>query len=61
MAEDVIIKYGHFEVHPERMKKLKLTQRLSEFELDMIVKLRHDYLDWVHYNFAKKVLKPPHE
>ncbi len=60
MVEGVIIKYGHFEVDPSRMKIVK-QQYMTEEEVERIVQMRHDYLEWMHYNFAKKVLKPPKE
>ena len=59
MAENVIIKYGRYEVDPSRMTDYVQQQELNEAERDRIVKSRHMYLEWMHRHFADKVSPPP--
>lgn len=61
MAENVIIKYGRYEVDPSRMTDYVQQQELNEAESERIVKSRHMYLDWMHRHFADKVSPPPVE
>ncbi|PSN90171.1 hypothetical protein B9Q03_07495 [Candidatus Marsarchaeota G2 archaeon OSP_D] len=60
MVEDVIIREGHFEVKTERMRKVK-QQFITQFEIKMIIKARNEYLEWMHNNFSKMILKPPNK
>ena len=60
MVEDVIIRYGRFQVQPWRMKYIK-QEELSEEEIDYIIEYRHYYLQKMHEWFSKKVLPPPEE
>lgn len=63
MAEDVIIRYGRFEVNPQRLEKYirgrGINQQIDDSEVERIVNNRKLYLEWMHYHFAKSVLKPP--
>lgn len=61
MAENVIIKYGKYEVDPSRMTDYVRQQELNEAERDRIIKSRLMYLDWMHTHFAEKVEPPPGE
>ena len=61
MAENVIIKYGKYEVDPSRMTEYVQQQELNEAERERIVKSRHMYLEWMHRHFAAKVSPPPAE
>jgi hypothetical protein len=58
MAEGVKVKRGHFEVDPALMKKVK-QQYITEEEIDKIVDMRREYLDWMQHNFGQKLIKPP--
>lgn len=60
MVEDVIIKYGRFQVQPWRMKNLK-QEALSDEEIENIIKYRRYYLQKMHEWFCKKVVSPPTE
>jgi hypothetical protein len=60
-TEDVIIKDGLFEVHPDRMQKHIKQQEMSEEERHRLDKERWEYLDHIHDHFADKVLKPREE
>lgn len=56
MAENVIIRYGKYEVDERRMTEYVRQQRLNEAERDRIIHSRHLYLDWMHRHFAQRVL-----
>ncbi len=56
--DESIIRNNHYEVNPEKMKNVR-QEKMSDEDIRRIVQMRTDYLEWVHYNFAKKVLKPP--
>jgi hypothetical protein len=56
--KEAIIRNGHYEINPEKMKNVG-QMKMSDEDIKRIVQMRTDYLEWVHYNFAKKVLKPP--
>jgi hypothetical protein len=58
MAENVIIKHGHFRVEPWRMKKV-LTQELNETEKERYAKNREEWLDWMNSHFADKTILAP--
>jgi hypothetical protein len=58
MATGVKVKRGRFEVDPALMKKVK-QQYITEEEIDKIVDMRREYLDWMHDNFGQKLIKPP--
>ncbi len=61
IGEHVLIRYGIFEVNPEKMVKWVKQQVMTDkFRLE-IIKQRRDYLRWMHDIFAHKVLKPPRE
>ncbi|MDT7886749.1 MAG: hypothetical protein RQ968_05190 [Thermoproteota archaeon] len=64
MVEDVIIRYGRFEVNPKRLEKnlIKhgLIQEIDDEERERIIQCRKLYLEWMHLHFARKVAKPPH-
>lgn len=59
MAEHVVIRYGHFEVAPERMTDYIRQQKMNEEERERIMKCRLMYLDWMHNHFSEKVMDPP--
>lgn len=59
MAEDVIIRYGKYEIDARRMTAYVRQQQMNEAERDRIIHTRHMYLDWMHRHFAKRVLHPP--
>lgn len=59
MAEDVFMKYGHFEIVPTRMEEYIKQQEMDEAERQRIVKARGIHLDWYHRHFAYEVLEPP--
>jgi len=59
MAEDVYMKYGHFEIIPSRMDAYIKQQEMNEAERERIAKARGIHLDWYHRHFAYEVLKPP--
>ncbi len=61
MAENVVIKYGHFEVDPSRMQKYVKQQIMNENERERIINCRLMYLDWMHNHFTQKVVSPPEE
>jgi len=58
LATDVKVKRKRFEVNPALMKKVK-QQHITEEEIDKIVDMRREYLDWMHDNFGQKLIKPP--
>ena len=58
LATDVKVKRKRFEVNPALMKKVK-QQYITEEEIDKIVDMRREYLDWMHDNFGQKLIKPP--
>ena len=58
-AEEVLIRNGLFEVHPERMQKYVKQQEISDEERHRIDEERWNYLDHIHDHFADKTLKPP--
>lgn len=58
MAEDVIIRYGKYEIDARRMTEYVRQQQINEAERDRIIKTRHMYLDWMHVHFAERVLPP---
>jgi hypothetical protein len=64
MVEDVIIRYGRFEVNPKRLEKnlIKqgLIQEIDDEERERIIQCRKLYLEWMHLHFARKVARPPH-
>jgi len=59
MVEEVVVKYGKYEVLPSRMKKYVEQEEMSEEERDRIIKNRHEYLRWMHEHFASKLVPPP--
>jgi hypothetical protein len=59
MAEKVVSSGGRYEVDPERMTQVVRQQRLNEAERDRIIASRHQFLDWMHVHFAKRVVPPP--
>jgi hypothetical protein len=59
MVEEVMIKYGRYEVLASRMQKYVQQEEMSEGERDRIVKNRREYLRWMHEHFADKLLPPP--
>jgi hypothetical protein len=59
MAENVIIKYGKFEVDGNRMRDCVQQQEINEAERDRIIKSRHNYLHWMHVHFADNIACPP--
>jgi hypothetical protein len=59
MAEDVLIKFGHFEILPTRMEEYVGQQEMNEGERARIVKARNIHLDWYHRHFAYAILPPP--
>ncbi len=58
--KEAIVRDGHYEINPAKMKRVK-QQRMTDADIKKIVTMRNDYLEWVHHNFAKKILKPPFE
>ena len=54
--DEAILRNNHYEVNPDKMKNVR-QQRMSDEDIKRIAQMRTDYLEWVHYNFAKKVLK----
>lgn len=61
MAENVLIKYGHFEVEKWRMQDYVQQAELNEAERERIIQNRHMFLDWMHRHFAEKIIPPPAE
>lgn len=61
MAENVVIKYGHYEVDPNKMQDYVKQQTMNEAERERIMKCRVMYLDWIHDHFADCVVPPPEE
>jgi len=65
MVEDVIIRYGKFEINPKRLEKYikgrNIIQEIDDNERERIINSRKLYLEWMHYHFARKVAKPPKE
>jgi len=58
MAEHVLIRYGHFEVDPQKMSRKLFQEQLSEDERERIISMRTRYLEWMHRHFADGVLPP---
>jgi len=58
MATGAKVKGKRFEVDPALMKKVK-QQYITEEEIDKIVDMRREYLDWMLDNFSQKLIKPP--
>jgi uncharacterized protein YnzC (UPF0291/DUF896 family) len=58
MATGEKVKGKRFEVDPALMKKVK-QQYITEEEIDKIIEMRREYLDWMLDNFAQKLIKPP--
>jgi hypothetical protein len=61
MAEEVIFVNGKYEVDPARMTEVVRQQRMNEAERDRIIASRHQFLDWMHLHFAKRVMPPPED
>lgn len=59
MAEEVILRGGRYEVDPARMTEVVRQQRMNEAERDRIIASRHQFLDWMHFHFAERVMPPP--
>ena len=59
MAENVYMKYGHFEILPTRMQEYIRQQEMNEAERRRIAMAREMHLDWYHRHFAYEVLAPP--
>jgi len=59
MAENVVIKYGKFEVDNRRMQDYVQQIEMNEAERDRIIRSRNNYLNWMHAHFASKILPPP--
>jgi hypothetical protein len=57
MAENVIVKYGHYEVEPWRMQHYIKQHEMNEAARRKIVKERLMYLDWMHRQEAHRILK----
>jgi hypothetical protein len=58
MAENVIIKNGHYLVEDWRMKEI-LTQEINDYERERISKNREEWLDWMNKHFAYKTILAP--
>jgi hypothetical protein len=59
VAEDVYIKFGHYEIDSARMQEYVRQQEMNQAEVKRIVKARLMHLDWMHRHFAYEVLEPP--
>jgi hypothetical protein len=59
VAEDVYIKFGHYQIDAARMQDYVRQQEINKAEIERIVKARWMHLDWMHRHFAYEVLEPP--
>lgn len=57
MAENVIVKYGHFSVEAWRMQDYVKQHDMNEAAVNKIVQDRLMYLDWMHRQGANRILK----
>lgn len=56
MAENVIVKFGQYEVEPWRMQEWIKQQEMNEAARDKIRKDRMAYLTWMHNQEAYRCL-----